>query len=84
MSERARLTERQWEITKLAVSGLSNREIAESLGVRLQTVKNQLAATYERLGFKPATGRRRATTRRALREWLSGVAGGNSFSGNGL
>ena len=43
------LTRRQNEVARAAVSGLSNKELAQRLGVSEGTVKNQLHAIYERL-----------------------------------
>jgi DNA-binding NarL/FixJ family response regulator len=44
------LTPRQIEILCALLEGGSNREIAHRLGVREQTVKNQLSVMYEKLG----------------------------------
>jgi two-component system nitrate/nitrite response regulator NarL len=47
-----RLTDRQLEITKLVVRGLSNREIAHRLAISEGTVKSHLHKLYERLGIR--------------------------------
>jgi two-component system nitrate/nitrite response regulator NarP len=43
------LTRRQIEVARAAVSGLSNKELAQRLGVTEGTIKNHLHAIYERL-----------------------------------
>jgi len=43
------LTRRQIEVACAAVSGLSNKELAQQLGVSEGTIKNHLHAIYERL-----------------------------------
>jgi len=43
------LTRRQVEVAQAAVSGLSNKELAQRLGVSEGTIKNHLHAIYERL-----------------------------------
>ena len=43
------LTARQIEVARAAVSGLSNKELAQLLGVSEGTIKNHLHAIYERL-----------------------------------
>jgi DNA-binding NarL/FixJ family response regulator len=43
------LTRRQIEVARAAVSGLSNKELAQQLGVSEGTIKNHLHAIYERL-----------------------------------
>jgi len=43
------LTRRQIEVARAAVSGLSNKELAQKLGVSEGTIKNHLHAIYERL-----------------------------------
>jgi DNA-binding NarL/FixJ family response regulator len=43
------LTRRQIEVARAAVSGLSNKELAQRLGVSEGTIKNHLHAIYERL-----------------------------------
>jgi len=50
------LTGRQREIARLAVAGLSNREIADRLTVSIRTVANHLCAVYERLGVHDRAG----------------------------
>ena len=44
------LTAAEVEVAKLAVSGLSNREIAEKRGSSVRTVANQMAAVLQKLG----------------------------------
>ena len=43
------LTRRQIEVARAAVSGLSNKELGQRLGVSEGTIKNHLHAIYERL-----------------------------------
>ena len=45
-----RLTGRQKALVAAVVNGCGNREIAESLGVSEQTVKNQLSTLFQKLG----------------------------------
>lgn len=45
-----RLTPRQREVAALAARGATAREIAEHLGIGTYTVKQHLAAVYERMG----------------------------------
>lgn len=44
------LTPRQREVAELAARGATAREIAEHLGIGTYTVKQHLAAVYERMG----------------------------------
>jgi DNA-binding NarL/FixJ family response regulator len=46
------LTPRQVEILWALMDGASNRAIAAQLGVREQTVKNQLTVMYEKIGVQ--------------------------------
>ena len=43
------LTERQRQVFDLAVAGLSNKEIAERLGISFRTVENHRAWMMERM-----------------------------------
>ncbi len=47
----AELTERQRQIARLAVAGLSSRSIAEQLSVSVRTVDNHLLQVYGKLGI---------------------------------
>lgn len=49
------ISERELEIMTLLAEGLSNRQIAERLGVREQTVKNHVTRTMEKLGAQNRT-----------------------------
>ena len=63
----ARLSERELEVTRLVVDGLSNDEIAARLGIGAKTVESHLRRLFER--FDLASRTELAT--RALREgWL--------------
>lgn len=46
------LTERQRQVLELAVTGLSNKEIAECLGISFRTVENHRAWMMERMGAR--------------------------------
>jgi DNA-binding CsgD family transcriptional regulator len=46
------LTERQLEVVNLLASGLTNREIADRLGVTTKTVMHHTGAIYSRLGVR--------------------------------
>ena len=48
----ARLTPRKQQILRALLSGSTNREIARRLGLREQTVKNQLSVVYGKLGVR--------------------------------
>ncbi len=50
------LTRRQHEIASLAAKGLSNRAIAESMGIGVRTVESHLGAAYRRLGVSSRAG----------------------------
>jgi DNA-binding CsgD family transcriptional regulator len=45
------LTPREVELAKLASRGLSNREIADRLGIAVRTVDNHLHQAYSKLGI---------------------------------
>ena len=47
-----RLTPRERQIASLVAAGCSNVEIANSLGLRPQTIKNQLTSMYDKLGLR--------------------------------
>jgi DNA-binding NarL/FixJ family response regulator len=49
---RGGLTERQEQILDLMAKGATNRTIAQSLGLSLDTVKHQTTAIYRRLGVR--------------------------------
>lgn len=51
----ARLTRRQREVLMLLAQGRSNADIAEALGVELNTVKNHLKAIFKALGVNNRT-----------------------------
>ena len=46
------MTDREWAIVRILVSGATNREIALRTGLREQTVKNHLSAIYSKLGLR--------------------------------
>ena len=45
------LTLRQQQIVDAVLEGATNRQIAERLGLREQTIKNQLTRVYHKLGI---------------------------------
>jgi two-component system nitrate/nitrite response regulator NarL len=51
----AALTDRRRQVASLACDGLSNRQIADKLGVTEGTVKIHLHAIYEKLGVDSRT-----------------------------
>lgn len=60
------LTEREVQVLELVAEGLSNKAIAERLGISDQTIKAHVASIAGKLG----THNRTATVRRALRRGL--------------
>lgn len=66
----AGLTEREAEVLRLAVSGLSNRQMAEVLYVSPKTVGNHLQHIYEKIGVSSRVG----ATLFALKHDLGNVA----------
>lgn len=49
------LTDREEHVTRLLVEGLSNRQIARSLGISEHTVKNHLHAVFYKLAVNDRT-----------------------------
>ncbi len=49
------LTPRQTEVCKLIATGLSNKEIARTLGISVATTKDHVHAILQRLGLKSRT-----------------------------
>jgi DNA-binding NarL/FixJ family response regulator len=47
-----RLTSRQRRLVRALLEGSTNREIAARLGLREQTVRNQLSVIYGKLGVR--------------------------------
>ena len=45
-----RLTPREQELIAAILAGAANKEIADRLGLKVQTVKNQLATLYQKTG----------------------------------
>ena len=52
MAQGWRFSPRERQIVSLLASGCSNQEIANRLGLRLQTVKNHLSRVYRKLGIR--------------------------------
>ena len=44
------LTATEFRMVKMAASGMENHEIAEELGVKLGTVRNNLSRAFDKLG----------------------------------
>ena len=55
------LSDRQREVARLASSGLSNKAIAERLGIREPTVANHIRRVYKKLGVNCRAGLARQT-----------------------
>jgi DNA-binding NarL/FixJ family response regulator len=66
------LTGRELEILALVAEGLTNRQIAEGLGISEQTVKNHVAGAMQKLGAPTRTG---AVMSAIRNEWLPNPAG---------
>ena len=47
---RVHFSPRERQIVRFIVEGCSNQEIANRMGLRLQTVKNHLSRIYEKIG----------------------------------
>ena len=52
---RTELTERELELGKLVYDGLSNKQIANELDVKEQTIKNRLMTVYDKLHISNRT-----------------------------
>jgi DNA-binding NarL/FixJ family response regulator len=61
----AALTNRRRQVATLVLRGLSNREIAEKLGLTVGTVKVHLHAMYEKLDVRSRTELASALTARS-------------------
>jgi DNA-binding NarL/FixJ family response regulator len=59
-----KLTRSQARTARLVADGLSNKQVADTLGVQLRTVESHLTATYQKLGVR---------SRRALTQLLDEV-----------
>jgi len=46
------LTQRERQIVRALLNGGTNRELADRMGVREQTIKNQLSMIYAKLGLR--------------------------------
>ena len=66
-----RLTTREVEILRLVTGGLTNRQLAEELGVSTRTVDAHLRSIYAKLGVKSRSG----ATRYAIEHHLVGDSG---------
>ena len=61
------LSPRELDVLALVASGSRNREIAQTLGISEQTVKNHLSSLYHKLGVPNRT---RAVTYATRHGWL--------------
>lgn len=50
------LTRREQEVIRLVIQGCSNAEIAERMGIQVQTVKNRLCELYLKTGARNRVG----------------------------
>ena len=66
-----RLTTREVEILRLVTGGLTNRQLAEEVGVSTRTVDAHLRSIYAKLGVKSRSG----ATRYAVEHHLVGDIG---------
>jgi DNA-binding NarL/FixJ family response regulator len=66
-----RLTTREVEILRLVTGGLTNRQLAEEVGVSTRTVDAHLRSIYAKLGVKSRSG----ATRYAVEHDLVGDSG---------
>jgi len=55
LGETTLLTKREEEVARLVAAGLSNRQVAEKLGLSRHTVKNYLCRVFEELGVSNRT-----------------------------
>lgn len=62
---RIRLTERQHDLARLVADGLTNRQIAEQLGIAEQTVRHTLVRVFATCGVPNRTA--------LARLWLTGA-----------
>ena len=46
------LSARERQVIRAVIKGATNRQVSERLGVREQTVKNQLSVIYEKLQLR--------------------------------
>ena len=65
------LTTREVEVLRLVTGGLTNRQLAEALGISTRTVDAHLRSVYAKLGVKS----RSAATRWAVEHHLVGDIG---------
>ena len=49
------LTERQEDVARLLMKGVSNKEIARALGIELVTVKQHVGKIFRKLGVRNRT-----------------------------
>ncbi|HRD27424.1 MAG TPA: response regulator transcription factor [Caulobacter sp.] len=68
VAEPKSLTERELEVTRLVVEGLSNRQIASLLGRSVKTIESHRAASMRKAGVRSAAG----LVRFAIRHRIAG------------
>jgi ATP/maltotriose-dependent transcriptional regulator MalT len=54
-SRGAGLTQREWEVLSLLITGASNREISVALDIKYRTVGNHLTNIFSKLGVRTRT-----------------------------
>jgi two-component system nitrate/nitrite response regulator NarL len=68
MTECPRLTPRERDLLRAILDGHTNKEIANRLGIEVQTVKNSLARLYQKCGVSSRLELAVYATRHRLRE----------------
>jgi DNA-binding NarL/FixJ family response regulator len=68
MGERVKFTKRQLEIAELAITGMSNKEIAAHLNISYRTVELQLTTIYREAEIVGGQGSKRIRLMNKIRE----------------
>ena len=75
------LTPSERRVAELAASGLTNRQIAQTLFLTVKTIETHLAAAYDKLGIRSRQQLPAALGERAASGALSGAAAGAARPG---